>query len=63
MLSICPGQASYAYGSQACGALWRMRGHAGLPGLTIGWGPVANVGVAVERDSGLVSAVSIIALS
>ena len=61
MLSFCPGQASYGYGSQACAALCPMRCHAGLPGLTIGWGPVANIGVAVERDTALVSTVSIIA--
>ena len=33
-----------------------MRRKLGLPGLTVGWGPVANVGYVVEREVALVSA-------
>ena len=59
---MCPGQASYGYGSQACAALCRMQCQGGLPGLTVGWGPVATVGIAVECESALVSPMSIIFL-
>ena len=33
-----------------------MRRKLGLPGLTVGWGPIANVGYVVERENVLVSA-------
>ena len=52
----CAGQANYGYGNHACASLCRMRRKLGLPGLTVGWGAVANVGYVVENEQVLVSA-------
>ena len=54
--AACAGQANYGYGNHACASLCRMRRKLGLPGLTVGWGAVANVGYVVENEQILVSA-------
>jgi myxalamid-type polyketide synthase MxaB len=46
------GQTSYAAGNAFLDALMQHRRAAGLPGLSIGWGPWASVGMAARLDAG-----------
>ena len=44
------GQSNYGCGSCAMNQLCEMRRAAGLPGLSIAWGPVAHVGYVAEQE-------------
>ena len=49
------GQANYGFGNLASSQLCRFRRQQGLPGLSVGWGPVGNVGFVVDNSDSLVS--------
>ena len=44
----CAGQAPYGYANSVCDAVCVDRRARGLPGLSMQWGPVANVGYVAE---------------
>ena len=49
-LGAAAGQTSYGFANMYGSELCRARRAAGLPGLSIGWGPIGNVGVMAEAD-------------
>ena len=48
-----PGQASYGAANGFLDGLMQQRSHAGLPGLSINWGPWAGGGMAAQHQGGL----------
>ena len=54
MSLVRAGQANYGFGNLACSQLCRFRRQQGLPGLSVGWGPVGNVGFVVDNSDSLV---------
>ena len=49
-LNFSAGQTSYGFANMAGNELCRARRAAGLPAVSISWGPIANVGVMAESD-------------
>ena len=49
-MGAAAGQTSYGFANMYGSELCRARRAAGLPGLSIGWGPIGNVGVMAEAD-------------
>jgi fatty acid synthase len=46
---VCAGQANYGYANSAVDAMCQARKNAGLPAISIQWGPIADVGFVAEK--------------
>ena len=49
-LALLAGQSSYSFANNAASQVCRARRTAGLPGISLGWGPIGNVGFVADSE-------------